>query len=123
MQVCKYANMQLRNYVHLLLCLCACLHTCMYAHMQIFLYLCRQVCNYATMQVLNFASMQVCSITTLTKSKCQNMRYTNKSEAMYMSAVAAFSNIGLSKCLYITTLRHVRYTLPHQHPPRTKAPL
>ena len=34
--------------------------------------------------------MQVCSIITLTKSKCQNMRYTNKSEAMYMSAVAAF---------------------------------
>ena len=29
-------------------------------------------------------------ITTLTKSKFQNMRYTNKSEAMYMSAVAAF---------------------------------
>ena len=34
--------------------------------------------------------MQICSITTLTKSKCQNMRYTNKSEAMYMSTVAAF---------------------------------
>ena len=58
--------------------------------MQVCKYASKQVYNYASMQVYNNASMQVCSITTLTKSKCQNMRYTNKSEAMYMSAVAAF---------------------------------
>ena len=73
-----------------------------------YIYASMQVCKYASMHV--YASMQVCKyasmkvytclykklnkeiflITTLTKSKCQNIRYTNKSDALYLSAVAAF---------------------------------
>ena len=64
-----------------------------YAGMQVCKYASMQVCKYAC--ICKYTSMQVCSITTLTKSKCQNMRYTNKSEAMYMSAVAAFFPVKL----------------------------
>ena len=52
---------------------------------------------YAGMKVYNYANMEVYSIPTLTKSKCQNMKYTNKSEAMYMSAVVAFLGYGVNK--------------------------
>ena len=52
--------MQVRNYVHLLLCTCACLHVCMYAHMQIFPFLCMQVCNYAIIQAGKYVTMQLC---------------------------------------------------------------
>ena len=61
-----------------------------YVSIQVCKYASMQVCKYASMQVYNYSSMLVFSITTLTKSKRHNMRYTNKSEAMYMSALLAF---------------------------------
>ena len=79
MQVCKYASMQV----------------CKYASMQVCKHASMKVCKYASMHI--YVSMQVCkyiqrfSENSLPYSNLLYPTYpTNKSEAIYMSAVAAF---------------------------------
>merc|ERR1712030_178973 len=82
-------------------CIIAYLHTCIHiykhASMQVYMYASMQVCNYASLQVCKYASMQVCSYMQRFSENSlpySNLLYptypTNKSEAIYMSAVAAF---------------------------------
>ena len=59
-----------------------------------------QVCKYTNVYIkseikrkkgaIHILACKICLITTLTKFECQNMRYTNKSEVIYKSVVAAF---------------------------------
>jgi len=108
MQLCKYAcmqnaSMQVFKYVCKYACVCkyANMQVCKYTSMQVCTYI--QVCKYASMKVCKYASMhiyasmQVCSyIQRFSENSLpySNLLYptypTNKSEAIYMSAVAAF---------------------------------
>ena len=76
MQVCKYASLQV----------------CKYASMQICKY--EHICKYVSMQVCSY--MQWFSENSLPYSNLLYPTYpTNKSEAIYMSAVAAFFECNL----------------------------
>ena len=109
MQVCKYASMQVCKYASMLVCKHASMQVCTY--IQVCKYASIHVCKYAIMQVWKYASMQICKNAHICKyvsmQVCSymqrfsenslpysNLLYptypTNKSEAIYMSAVAAF---------------------------------
>ena len=75
----KYASMQVCNYASLQVCKYASMQICKYTH----------ICKYVSMQVCSY--MQRFSENSLPYSNLLYPTYpTNKSEAIYMSAVAAF---------------------------------
>ena len=69
------------------------MQVCKYASMQVCKYASMQVCKYASMQVCKYAHMQV-------GTDMQVCKYTNKCEAIYMSAIAAFLMFQLKLSKY-----------------------